>query len=91
MCKKKSLIIALQAVVISAFIMIAAGSVESLSSKEAYDAGYESGHGIGTIINNWFVSGESCTTFPYIFSKKLYEKNRNVYFHYATVFYTGWM
>ncbi len=52
MFKKNFLIIALQAVVISAFIMIAAGSGENLSSDQAYDAGHKIGEGIGTLMNN---------------------------------------
>ena len=59
MFKKNFLIIALQAVVISAFIMIAAGSGENLSSDQAYDAGHKIGEGIGTLMNNWFSIGES--------------------------------
>ena len=52
MFKKNFLIIALQAVIIGVFILIAAGSGEGLSSDQAYDAGYKIGEGVGTLLNN---------------------------------------
>ena len=52
MSKKNFFIAALQVVILGVFIMIAAGSGEGLSNQQAYDAGYEIGHGIGTLINN---------------------------------------
>lgn len=50
MSKKNFFIVALQIVVISAFFMIAAGS--GGDAQSAYDAGYEIGHGVSTLINN---------------------------------------
>lgn len=52
MSKKNFLIAALQVIIIGAFIMIAAGSGDNLSSQDAYNAGYEIGHGVRTLINN---------------------------------------
>ena len=56
MSKKHFFIIALQVIVIGAFTMLAVGSgggsSSSMSYQDAYNAGYEIGHGIGTLINN---------------------------------------
>lgn len=53
MSKKNFIIAALQVIVLGTFIMIAAGSGgSSLSSQEAYDAGYKIGEGLSTLINN---------------------------------------
>ena len=52
MSKKSFLLLALQAVVIGVFIMIAAGSSDNVSPSEAYDAGYKIGSGVRTLINN---------------------------------------
>ena len=50
MLKKNFLLITLQAIVICAFVAIAAGSGNDAQSD--YDAGYKIGEGIGTLINN---------------------------------------
>lgn len=52
MHKKNFFIFAMQVIVICLFVAIAVGSGEGLSSQQAYDAGYEIGHGVGTLINN---------------------------------------
>ncbi len=54
MSKKNFFIAAVQVIIIGVFILIAAGSGGSsnLSSQDAYNAGYEIGHGVGTLINN---------------------------------------
>lgn len=52
MSKKSLLLLAIQVVVIGGFIMIAAGSSNNVSPKEAYDAGYKIGSGMSTLINN---------------------------------------
>lgn len=53
MSKKNFFIAALQVIVLGAFIMIAAGSGgSSLTPQQSFDAGYEIGHGLGTLINN---------------------------------------
>lgn len=52
MSKKNFLLVGLQAIVICTFVAIAAGSGDNLSSQDAYNAGYEIGHGVGTLINN---------------------------------------
>ncbi len=51
MSKKNISILALQVVAIGVFVMIALGCGGS-SPQQAYDAGYEIGHGVGTLINN---------------------------------------
>ena len=59
MSKKNFFIAAVQVIIIGVFILIAAGSGGSsnLSSQDAYNAGYEIGHGVGTLINNYFFGG----------------------------------
>ncbi len=52
MSKKNFFIAVLQVIVIGGFIMIAAGSSNNVSPKEAYDAGYKIGSGMSTLINN---------------------------------------
>lgn len=52
MLKNNFFILALQVIILSVFIMIAAGSGNGLSNQEAYDAGYKIGEGLSTIINN---------------------------------------
>lgn len=53
MSKKNFFIATIQVVVLGAFILIAAGSGgSSLTPEQSYNAGYEIGHGVGTLLNN---------------------------------------